>query len=67
MVRRLDLGKTKGIEQLFASRMSRWQIESTNRINQKSVDRHLATFESNEAFAYLPDLVQGNCREEKND
>ena len=43
MVRRLDMGKTQGIDQLFASGMSRRQIARTLGINRKSVDRHLAT------------------------
>ena len=43
MVRRLDMDKTQGIDQLFASGMSRRQIARTLGINRKSVDRHLAT------------------------
>ena len=46
MVRRLDMDKTQGIEQLFASGMSRRQIARTLEINRKSVDRHLASLES---------------------
>lgn len=46
MVRRLDMDKTQGIEQLFASGMSRRQIARTLDINRKSVDRHLASLES---------------------
>ena len=46
MVRRLDMDKTQGIEQLFASGMSRRQIARTLDINRKSVDRHLASFDS---------------------
>ena len=45
MVRRLDMDKTQGIEQLFASGMSRRQIARTLDINRKSVDRHLASLE----------------------
>ena len=42
MVRRLDMDKTQGIEQLFASGMTKRQIARTLGINRKSVDRHLA-------------------------
>jgi len=45
VVRRLDMDKTQGIEQLFASGMSRRQIARTLDINRKSVDRHLAALE----------------------
>jgi predicted ArsR family transcriptional regulator len=40
------MDKTQGIEQLFASGMSRRQIARTLEINRKSVDRHLASLES---------------------
>jgi transposase len=42
VVRRLDMDKLQGIEQLFASGMSKRQIARTLGINRKSVDRHLA-------------------------
>jgi DNA-binding CsgD family transcriptional regulator len=40
------MDKTQGIEQLFASGLSRRQIARTLNINRKSVDRHLASLES---------------------
>ena len=51
MVRRLDMDKTQGIEQLFATGMSRRQIAMTLGVNRKFVDRHLATLESKGAKA----------------
>jgi hypothetical protein len=44
VVRRLDMDKTQGIEQLFATGMSIRQIARTLGINRKTADRHLATF-----------------------
>ena len=51
MVRRLDMDKTQGIDQLFASGMSRRQIARTLGINRKSVDRHLANSQPKGASA----------------
>lgn len=46
MVRRLEMDKTQGIEQLFASGMPKRQIARTLGIDRKSVDRHLAALSS---------------------
>jgi hypothetical protein len=46
VVRRLDMDKTQGIEQLFASGRTKRQIARTLGINRKSVDRHLAALPS---------------------
>ncbi len=51
MVRRLDMDKTQGIEQLFASGMTKRKIARTLGINRKSVDRHLAGLRSKGATA----------------
>ena len=51
MVRRLDMDKTQGIEQLFASGMTKRKIARTLGINRKSVDRHLAGLQSKGASA----------------
>jgi len=45
------MDKTQGIEQLFATGMSRRQIARTLGVNRKSVDRQLATLESKGASA----------------
>ena len=51
MVRRLEMDKTQGIEQLFAAGMAKRQIARTLGINRKSVDRHLAQLQSKGAKA----------------
>lgn len=53
MVRRLDMDKTQGIEQLLASGMTKRQIARTLGINRKSVDRHLAGLGSKGATSGL--------------
>ncbi len=63
MVRRLDMDKTQGIEQLFASGMSRRQIARTLNINRKSVDRHLASLESKGAS--VPEAPIGQAPTDK--
>ncbi len=50
MVRRLEMDKTQGIEQLFASGMTKRKIARTLGINRKSVDRHLAELRSKGAI-----------------
>jgi transposase len=52
VVRRLDMDKSQGIDQLFASGMSKRQIARTLGINRKSVDRHLAAGSSKGASAH---------------
>lgn len=51
MVRRLEMDKTQGIEQLFAAGMSKRKIARTLGINRKSVDRHLAQLGSKGAIS----------------
>jgi len=46
VVRRLEMDKTQGIEQLFAAGMGKRKIARTLGINRKSVDRHLAEIQS---------------------
>jgi transposase len=50
VVRRLDMDKTQGIGQLFASGMPKRKIARTLGINRKSVDRHLAELASKGAI-----------------
>jgi transposase len=52
VVRRLDMDKTHGIEQLFASGMTKRRIARTLGINRKSVDRHLAAVQSKGAISH---------------
>jgi hypothetical protein len=52
------MDKTQGIEQLFASGMSRRQIARTLNINRKSVDRHLASLESKGASGPVAPIDQ---------
>lgn len=51
MVRRLEMDKTQGIDQLFASGMPKRKIARTLGIDRKSVDRHLAGLSSKGASA----------------
>jgi hypothetical protein len=51
VVRRLDMDKAQGIEQLLASGMSNRQVARTLGINRKSVDRHLTAIRSKGATA----------------
>ena len=44
MVRRLDMHKTRGIEHLFAIRMSKQEIARTLGIDRRSVDRFWPIF-----------------------
>jgi predicted ArsR family transcriptional regulator len=51
VVRRLEMDKTQGIDQLFASGMPKRKIARTLGIDRKSVDRHLAGLSSKGASA----------------
>jgi transposase len=51
LVRRLDMDKTQGIEQLYASGMAKRQIARTLGIDRKSVDRHLARLHAKGAIS----------------
>ena len=51
MVRRLDMQKTRGIEHLYVTGMSKRKIAKTNGINLKPADRHLAEFQPKGARA----------------
>ena len=51
MVRRLEMDKTQGIDQLFASGMPKRKIAKTLGIDRKSVDRQLAGLSSKGASA----------------